>query len=175
LTEQTLPNTWITINDWTRSLGSAGMDWLVNTVNYLHKTVNLRLRQTAIDIWCVGRVLAKEKELVGHGNWMDHCRRFHPEISVDSIERYMKAGQIPIEQLPALLDKTPRQAYVMLDLARKRSALPVQPVKQDRSKVNSAHMRNSEQGLIIALFECPYCDKKIEFSTEGTYGIARRA
>ncbi len=175
MTEQTLPNKWITINDWERSLGSAGMDWLVNTVNYLHKTVNLRLRQTAIDIWCVGRVLAREKELVGHGNWMDHCRCFHPEISLDSIERYMKVGQISTDQLPALLDKTPQQAYTMLSLARKRSSLPAQPVKQDRSKANSAYMRNfEERSWKSALTECPYCYRRIKFETQGTCVIARR-
>lgn len=175
MTEQTLPNTWITINDWERSLGSAGLDWLVGTANQLHNTVDLQLRHTAFNIWCVGRVLRKEKELVGHGNWIDHCRRYHPEISLDSIERYVKVGETPIDQLPALLDKTPRQAYLMLGLVKKRPSLSTHPVKQDRSKANSAHMRNfEERSWKSALINCPLCDSALEFSTKGDCMIVRR-
>lgn len=174
MAEQTQAGAQITVHEWERSLGSASLDWLVGAANYLHKTVGFLVRQTAFDIWCVGRVLRREKELVGHGNWMDHCRRFHPEISLDSIERYMKVGKIPIDQLPAILDQTPRQAYLMLGLVKKRLSLPVYPVEHGRGKMNSSHMRNFEGGSWKhTLIECPHCTGKIDLARKGDYLITR--
>ena len=152
------------------------MDWLVGTAKSLHTAVGFRLRQIAIDIWCLGRVLKREKEIVGRGNWMDHCRRCHQEISLDSIERYMRVSQIPIDQLPAIMDKTPRQAYLMLGLVKKKPSLPTHIAKQNRGKENSSHMRNSaEDSWKRALISCPYCDETIEFESKGECLIARRA
>jgi len=53
--------------DWERGLGSLNMDCLTATSNNLHVTVGLQVRQTAVNIWCIGRVLMREKELVGQG------------------------------------------------------------------------------------------------------------
>jgi len=172
MTEQTQASPPMTINDWERNLETASIDWLVGTANFLHTTVGLRLRQTAIDIWCLGRILKREKEIVGHGNWIGHCKRFHPEISLDSIERYMRVGQIPIDQLPAILDKTPRQAYLMLGLVKKRPSLPTHRVEPDRGKVNSLHMRNFEEPWKRALITCPHCNGAIELARKGDYFFA---
>jgi len=172
LTEQTRARPQITIYEWERSLESASLDSLVEDANFLHKTVGLQLRQTALDIWRIGRVLRREKDLVGHGNWMSHCRRRHPEISLDSIERYMRVGQIPIDQLPVLLDKTPRQAYRMLGVVKEKPSLPTYPAKQGTGEVNSSHMRNfEEEPWKHAQIECPYCDRTIEFAQKGDYFI----
>jgi hypothetical protein len=159
----------VDIHDWERSLGSADLDSLVDTANSLHRTLGLRLRQTALDIWCIGRILTREKELVGHGNWMDHCKRFHPEISLDSIERYIRVGEISIDQLPAIVEKTPNQAYVMLGLVKKRTSLPTHPIEHD----NSSFVRNLKGSWKVALFKCPRCNVTIEFSRKGNYWQAR--
>jgi len=171
LTEHIQAKPCVSIQDWERSVLSAGLDWLVGTANCLHQTVGLRLRQTALDIWCLGRVLRREKELVGHGNWIDHCRRLHPEISLDSIERYMRIGQIPVDQLPTILAKTPRQAYLMFGLVKKRPSLPTYPVEPEGDIVNSSHMRNFKGSWKSALIKCPHCNGTIEFWRKGDYFI----
>lgn len=158
----------ITLVDWERDLRSLSMDHLTAHVKSLHQTMVFQFRQTAVHIWCIGRALSREKEMVGHGSWIDHCRRFHPEISLDSIERYMHVGKIPTDQLPALLDKTPSQAYLMLGLIKKRRSLPRHPTKQDNGKANSAHMRNFPKGLWASgLDHCPHCNGTIWFTLEG--------
>jgi len=172
LTEQTQAMPHITIHEWERSIGSASLDSLVEAANCLHKTVGYRLRQTAFDIWCLGRVLRREKELVGRGNWIGHCRRCHPEISLDSIERYMRVAQIPTDQLPAILDKTPRQAYLMLGLVKERPSFPIRPARQDRGKMNSSHMRNfADTSWKHALIRCPHCGGAIGFAQKGNYFV----
>ena len=165
--------------DWERDLGSLNMDWLVGTANYLHGAIDLHARQTVFEIWCLGRVLKREKELVGHGNWMDHCRRFHPQISLDSIERYMRVGQIPTDQLPAYLSKTPSQAYLMLGPVKKRPSLPSHTGRQDDGKANSAYVRNFPKGLwASAVDNCPLCNGLIWYTLEGNrlkmWGVSLR-
>jgi len=176
MTEENKAPAGINIVDWERGLGSAGLDWLVGTSNQLHNNVGFQFRQTAVYVWCVGRVLRREKELVGHGNWIEHCKRCHSGISLDTVERYVRVGEIPVDQLPAILNKTPRQAYLMLGMVKKRPSLPSYPARQDKGKANSAHMRN----LVVrswkeGQFSCPYCDKPIKFDSDGRFLMARRA
>ena len=167
----------ITLADWERKLKSLNMDHLIADVNWLYQAMVFHVRQTAVHIWSIGKVLSREKELAGHGRWMDHCRRFHPEISLDSIERYMKvAREIPVDQAPALLDKTPSQAYQMLDLTKKRRSLPRPQTKKDNHKANSAQMRNFPKGLWASFLDnCPHCDKPIWFTLEGNSLIMHAA
>jgi len=101
---------------------------------------------------------------------MDHCKRFHPEISLYSIERYMAVGEIPIDELPALLDKTPSQAYRMVLPAKKSPSLPNDPVKSKSLKANSAQMRKFEDVLSLpGSLECPHCKRRINVSRAGAY------
>lgn len=127
------------------------------------------VRQTAAHIWCIGKVLNREKELAGHGRWMTHCKQVHPEISLDSIERYMQvAKEFPIDQVPTLLDKTPSQAYRMLDEIKKKRSLPRHPIKQDNRKSNSAQIRNFPKGLWASILDhCPHCNGSLWFTFEG--------
>ena len=176
MTEENKAPAWISPADWERGLGSAGLDWLVGTANQLHNNVGFQFRQTALYVWCVGKVLRREKELVGHGKWIDHCRRCHPGISQDTIERYMMVGETPVDKLQGMLDMTPRQVYLMLGLVKKRPSLPSHPARQDEGKANSAHTRN----LVVsswkrALLSCPYCDGAIELNNNGACLIASRA
>ena len=159
----------ITLADWERKLKSLNMDHLIADVNSLYQAMVFYVRQTAVHIWCIGKVLSREKELAGHGRWMDHCRRFHPEISLDSIERYMQvAKEFPIDQVSTLLDKTPSQAYRMLDEIKKRRSLPRHPTKQDNRKSNSANMRNFPKGVWASgLDHCPLCNGSLWFTLEG--------
>jgi len=144
---------------WEQDIRSSGMDRMVEYVNALHRDVGLRLRQTALDIWGIGRVLKWEKEMVEHGNWIDHCKRCHREISIDSIERYMRIAEIPIDQLPIILEKTPRQAYLMLGILKKRPSLPGSVRGQDRWMENSAYVRNLKKALTLLPIQitCPLC------------------
>jgi hypothetical protein len=145
------------------------MDQLIANVYNLYQAIVHYARQTAAHIWYIGRALSIEKEMVGHGRWMDHCRRFHPEISLDSIERYMNVARaIPVDQVPALLDKTPSQAYQMLDITKKRRSLPRPQTKKDNHKANSAHMRNFPKGLWASFLDhCPHCKGSLWFTFEG--------
>ena len=170
MTEQSQNHTQaITLADWEGNLRSLSFEHLTAHVNYLYQVMVFYVRQTAAHIWCIGRALNREKELVGHGRWMDHCRRFHPEISLDSIERYMKlATKFPTDQVSTLLDKTPSQAYRMLDEIKKRRSLPRHPTKQDNRKANSAQMRNFPKGLWASgLDHCPHCNGSLWFTLEG--------
>ncbi|WP_455282163.1 hypothetical protein [[Eubacterium] cellulosolvens] len=107
--------------------------------------------------------------MVGHGRWMTHCRRFHPEISLASIERYIKlAKDFPTDQVSTLLDKTPSQAYRMLDEIKKGRSLPRDPIKQDNRKSNSAKMRNFPKGRGASVIcNCPHCNGQILLTFEG--------
>ena len=175
MTEENKAPAGISLADWERRLGSAGLDWLVGTANQLHNNVGFHLCQTVYSIWSVGRVLRREKELVGHGNWIDHCRRCHPEIPLDSIERYMKVGETPVDQLQGMLDKTPRQVYLMLGLLKKRPSLPSHPARQDKGKANSAHMRNLVvSSCKLSLLSCPNCDMPFKVENNGGFLIASR-
>ncbi|MGA2785005.1 MAG: hypothetical protein ABSF09_09950 [Candidatus Bathyarchaeia archaeon] len=166
----------ITITEWEQSIEFEDLDNLVQAANNFYTSIIGQLRRTATDVWCLGRVLQREKELVGQGNWMDHCKRCHPEISLDSIERYMRVGEIPINQLPVLLDKTPSQAYRMLRPATKRPSLPAHPVESDSLKVDSAQLRKFERSpWISGYLECPYCNEKIALMRKGPYWMAGRA
>ncbi|WP_455279343.1 hypothetical protein [[Eubacterium] cellulosolvens] len=154
----------ITFENFEKYLRSTSMDQLIAHVNGLYQAMVYYVRQTAAHIWFIGRALIREKEIVGHGNWMSHCRHFHSEISIDSIERYMKVGkEIPIDQLPILLDKTPSQAYQMLEIKKKRSL----PTKQNNVKSNSANLRKFPKGFWASgLGNCPHCDGLIWFTFE---------
>ena len=157
----------ITIVDWERNLRSLSLDHLTVHVNSLNQAMIFYVRQTAFHIWCIGRALSIEKELVGHGNWIDHCRHFHPEISLDSIERYMKVGKVSMDHVPDLLDKTPSQAYLMLGLIKKKSSHSRHPTKKDNGKSNSANMRNFPKGLWAHFLDhCPHCKRPIWFTLE---------
>jgi hypothetical protein len=145
------------------------MDQLIVNVYNLYQAMVFHVRQTAAHIWFLGRALNREKELVGHGRWMTHCRRFHPEISLASIERYIKlAKDFPTDQVSTLLDKTPSQAYRMLDEIKKRRSLPRDPIKQDNRKSNSAKMRNFLKGRGASVIcNCPHCNGQILLTFEG--------
>ncbi|HKM51735.1 MAG TPA: hypothetical protein VJZ75_11210 [Candidatus Bathyarchaeia archaeon] len=166
----------ITITEWEESMEVEDLDTLVQAANNYHESIIGQLRRTAIDVWCLGRILRREKELVGHGNWMSHCKKFHPEISLDTIERYMMIGKIPKDQLPSLLDKTLTQAYQMFRPAKKRPSLPAHPVESDSLKVDSAQLRKFEQSPWVSSYlQCPYCDGKIKLMLKGPFWIAERA
>jgi DNA-directed RNA polymerase subunit RPC12/RpoP len=152
------------------------LDTLVLAANNFYTSIIGQLRRTATDIWCLGRILLREKELVGRGNWMIHCKKAHPEISLDSIERYMMIGRIPKDQLPILVDKTLTQAYQMFRPAKKRPALPAHPVESDSLKVDSAQLRKFEQSPWVSNYlQCPYCNGKIELMRKGPFWAAGRA
>jgi hypothetical protein len=105
-------------------LESAKINDLTKTTNTMHRDICHQLRATAMDIWFVGRILKREKELVGHGSWMEHCKKYHPEISNRTIERYLRVGEIETSDLDSILDKTPQQAYLMLRILKEGKKLP---------------------------------------------------
>ena len=158
----------MTFEDWEKYLRSLSIDQLTGYVRSLYQGMVFHVRQTAAYFWFIGRALIREKEIVGHGNWMNHCRDFHPEISIDSIERYVKVGkEFSTDQLPTLLDKTLSQAYQMLEFKKNRS-LPRHPTKRNNGKSNSANLRNFPKGpWASGLYGCPHCNELVWFMIEG--------
>ncbi len=173
VTEQTQVNIPAHISNFQRMIESQSINWLISNANSIHRNIGIQVRKTAVDIWRVGKILNREKEIVGHGEWQNHCARVHPEISLDAIERYMKVGQIVIDQLPTILDKTPRQAYLMLGIVKQKKSPTTDPERQEAENAKSAHVRNMDDTRTWTPITCPSCNSAIELTRKGKFWIVR--
>ena len=169
--EQAKANMLAHIRNFEKTLGSAKISWLISNANSIHRIIGNHLRRTAVDIWKLGKILAKEKEIVGYGEWLNHCAHAHPEMSEDTIERYVRLSRIPTDLLPEILDKTPSQAYRMLGMLKEKQSLVIRPGGQEVEDSDSAKLRNLE-GKPTWAITCPSCNAPIQLVRNGDHVTA---
>ncbi len=170
--EQAKANMLAHIRNFEKTVGSAKISWLISNATSIHRIIGNHLRRTAVDIWKLGKILAKEKEIVAYGEWLKHCASAHPEISHDSIERYVRVSRIAADQLPMMLDKTPSQAYRMLDMLKEKQSPVIRPGGQEVEDSDSAKLRNLDDKPTWAI-TCPSCSSAIQLVRNGDHVTAR--
>jgi hypothetical protein len=144
---------------------------LTEAINREHAELKWKVRRTAFDIWKIGRMLIAEKETLPHGEWEEYCRRTHPEISMRTIQNYMKvANEIPKTQLIAFLDRLPTQTYRILSVVKppksKEEAVSIKeprvqpPTPTDKNETVSFFKPEEEKAESWEA-ECPHCHRPI--------------
>jgi hypothetical protein len=58
-------------------------------INEIHRIIEAKEAGTYVLALEAGKLLAQEKEKLGHGNWLKHCAQYYPDISRRTISTWM--------------------------------------------------------------------------------------